>query len=144
MRNTCAATRWTVARIDEGMTGCAGDSVAWCTTEVYWDCPWRPSQLQNMLQTQTDHHPHEYNEVNVSSQYWNAALPGLIEAIFFLSGAPNCLALDCCTWTNEEFRARQTHYEFLRHYPGYKLENEKVPLLKLAYGAASDRPFEWV
>ena len=121
---------------DQEMAGCATDDVAWCTAEVYWNCPWRPSQLKDMLQTQKDHHSHEYNEVIVSSHYWNAALPGLIEAIFFLSGAPNC---PDCTWTNEEFKARQTHEEFLRHY---KRESEEVPLLKLVYGVAADRPFE--
>lgn len=84
-------------------------------------CAWRPNQTATMLQKQ--HLSNGYNEVIIDAESYAAALPGSLEAIFFLA-SDECHTFDKC----ERF-ARTTYEALLAKYP--KVTSKQLPLLSL-------------
>ena len=74
-----------------------------CTQHHFWECSWPPDQTGGMLTSQEANNAGGYNEVVISSNAWEAALPGLIEAVVYVGrgGAS---------------RAREVHEKYLAHY----------------------------
>jgi hypothetical protein len=103
-----------------------GCGAHWCTRAVSWECSWRPTDLQAMMETQEEARANtkRYNEVILLPRLgWEARLPGLVEAIFFVAS---------------EDKARRVHADFLRRFGA-----RWVPLLRLDLGS-SERPFTYV
>ena len=67
-------------------------------------------RLEAQIRSQSE----AYNEVVVDAAHWDANLPGIIEAFFFVRGGGG------------EEKARSAHASFVHHYP-----HENVPLLIL-------------
>ena len=92
----------------------------------YWNCAFVGTEmLGDMMRTQQRENSGKYNEVVVSSKFWDDHLPGIIEAVFFIS---------------TEEKARAVHRNFLAAYGKTRHE---VPLVQ--YNAWDQRrPFREV
>ena len=111
---------------DKCIPGCSLHNGGWCeppglTHGLY--CPWRPTQLKEMLQTHKNNVHHgcverrcrPYNELILNAAAWKESLPDLVEAVFS-SG-------------NEE-RARDVRSAFLKHF---NVPPADVPLVRFDY-----------
>ena len=83
-------------------------------------CAWKPTDLKQALTKQQT--VNTYNEIIVDTSKYAAALPGSLEAIFFLATS------DCATAPLCEGLARKTHAAALAKY---QLTAAKLPLLLL-------------
>ena len=106
--------------------GC-GDR-AWCDPQASSNnggnnhqCPWRPEHLGHMLAVH-EAEPFGYNEVLVATTRWEAKLPMLIEAFFWIGDTG-------------EAEARAIHHAFRKQFP---LTGPR--LVRMTLGAAE--PFE--
>ena len=86
-----------------------------CSSSHWWECGWRPDQLREAIETQLAQNAGGYNEYIISTAYWEANLPSIIEAVMCRS--------DCD-------RARQVHAAYLQ---AYGLTAEQCPLVYYEY-----------
>ena len=86
----------------------------WCDTTQdvtslgadLWDCAFRPADLGYMLQRKQVIGSNTYNELVINTAHWQANLPGIIDAFFFLKNDDE-----------GESKARSVHKRFHARYP---------------------------
>lgn len=105
-------------------------------------CAWRPDQLSEMLELhvrvrESAPQTERYNEVVISAAAFRAALPGAVEAIFFVGDGSSEHCVSSNRWANTRAGGRKNHcehYARLAHadfLAAYGVTSEQVPLLRL-------------
>ena len=122
-RDSCDDRSWCETPVvAEYLTRCVDWSQ--CETPYGGDmgCQWKPTDTGKWIEIQTawqrSQVGYERNEIIVSSAAWNAALPGLVDAVFITRGP---LA------GGDGSMARRVHSGFLQAYPS--LSEVDVPLV---------------
>lgn len=147
---------------DPCIPGCFSAKRRWCQPHDHWskNCPWRPTQLKMMMQTQAKHNAQGtnwdghaaadgaacvgntmpgrcYNEVVQSAKMFEARLPGIVQAFFVQAETVGCGSPLGCPGVAEAIRQA-----FVRRYnlSGW----EQPPLLRFDALAQNDEHFRLI
>ena len=93
-----------------------------CHRSRWWQCSFPPADLEGMLRAQLAHNGGGYNEVIVTTAWWDANLPAAIEAVVSLG---------------DDAKARSVHRAFVREYPD-RLGQTPLVRYRAATGEAED------
>ena len=111
---------------DGGTQNAAGNGcIDYLCTEENWfhmGCAWPPERIGGMITVMQEHKSYDYNEVIVSSKYWDDHLPHMVEAM--ISGGDG--------------KASEAHRAFLALYP-----ERPIPLVSYRPGNF-EMPFELI